>query len=102
MGVGMTGVVVWKLMLVGVCFGCNGLVFAHYRPLDMCDFYFRGHKEIAPMLDVLATKNVTSSPPVLTKLVAMSFPQPPFFGEQKKKTQKLDLQAVALQQLQFA
>lgn len=73
---GMAGVA-WKLMLVGhltgLFFGCgNGVVFAHYRPLDMCDFYFRGYKEVAPMLDVVATKNVTSSTPVLTKLVAIS------------------------------
>jgi hypothetical protein len=72
---GMAGVA-WKLMLVGhltgLYFGCNAVVFAHYRPLDMCDFYFRGYKEVAPMLDVLATKNVTSSPPILTKLVAIS------------------------------
>ncbi|KAG0575026.1 hypothetical protein KC19_VG312000 [Ceratodon purpureus] len=40
--------------------------WGHFLPLDQCDFYFQGHKETAPMLDVMVTRNLTASPPILT------------------------------------
>jgi len=41
--------------------------WAHYLPLDQCDFYFQGHRDNVPMLDVLDSRNITASPPILTK-----------------------------------
>ena len=45
----------------------NSGALGHFLPLDQCDFYFQGHRDAAPMLDVMVTRNLTASPPILTK-----------------------------------
>ncbi|XP_024377390.1 uncharacterized protein [Physcomitrium patens] len=65
----MTGTMgqVWVLVAFLALIGWRGGAAAHSLPLEQCDFYFQGHKDTVPMLDVLVTRNLTTSPPILTK-----------------------------------
>lgn len=58
--------VCWMLVALVSAFLSSG-AWGHFLPLDQCDFYFQGHRDTAPMLDVMVTRNLTASPPILTK-----------------------------------
>ncbi|CAK9217441.1 unnamed protein product [Sphagnum troendelagicum] len=53
------------IYITGMTLSC---VSGYYLPLDLCDFYFEGHRECAPMFDAISTKsNITFPASILTK-----------------------------------
>jgi hypothetical protein len=49
------------IYITGMTLSC---VSGYYLPLDLCDFYFEGHRECAPIFDASSTKSNITFPAV--------------------------------------